>query len=110
MVWDGSNFPQDPERIIGDVLEGGLEGYYSLYHFDLLGSYEDQLLSRHGLSCEIFLLDAGVIKARLRQEPQALIWEPWDPDNLQTCSVEQFLFVNREYVASLRRLIHVIDA
>lgn len=110
MVWDGSTFPRHPERTIGDILEGGLEGYYGLYNFDLLGSYEDQLLSRHGLSCEIFQLNSGVIKARLRLRPQALTWEPWDRDNPTACSVEEFLAANREYVASLRRLIHVIDA
>lgn len=110
MMWDGNTFPCDPERTIGDILEGGLEGYYGLYHFDQLGPHEDQLLIRHGLACEIFQVDSGLIASRLRAGLQSPIWEAWDPNKPSNHSVEEFLVTNREYVASLRRLISVINS
>jgi hypothetical protein len=109
MVWDGKTFPREPERTIGDILEGGLEGYYDLYHFDQLGQHEDQLLNRHGLSCEIFLVDSGRIKCRLCPGSQALTWEAWDPDKLRTRTVKEFLAASRNYITILRRLLSVID-
>ncbi|RLV08560.1 hypothetical protein CTZ27_07140 [Streptomyces griseocarneus] len=103
--WDGVTSPADPNSTIGDLLPGGLEAYFGLYHFDEIKTYDPKLMERHGFSYELFEVSDGVPSRRL--DPSTLTWMQFDePDRKRFRSTAHFLLSNKTYAQELEVLTH----